>query len=82
MDGSCVTLDSYRGYIDAAASAYYILSLASDTGKYIYLFVGYIQRKPGVQSRPGFVLVSGLGFPLGQSLPNFKLAFRGLLIYS
>lgn len=42
MDGSCVTLDSYRGYIDAAASAYYILSLASDTGKYIYLFVGYI----------------------------------------
>ena len=42
MDGSCVTLDSYYGYIDAAASAYYILSLASDTGKYIYLPVGYI----------------------------------------
>ena len=42
MDGSCVTLDSYYDYIDAAASAYYILSLASDTGKYIYLSVGYI----------------------------------------
>ena len=28
---------------------------------------GYQKHKPGVQSWPGFVLVSDLGFPLGQS---------------
>ena len=38
----------------------------------------------GLQSGPRLLLVSGLGFALGQSLalPNFKKGFSSSLIYS
>ena len=42
-----------------------------------------MKHKLGLQSGPGLLLVSGLGFALGQlALPNFKKGFSGLLIYS
>ena len=41
------------------------------------------KHKPGLQSRPGLLLVSGLGLALGNlALPNFKKGFSRSLIYS